>query len=268
MPRRSGLTITPADVARIRFIRRLPFQSLKTSEFHYGKMYVRTNAFLPFPGIHSAQRVFLKRVGRPPLDDRASKRDHAFNMQDARKEVQLRDTLREAGLPVPRTGVFEVKSGKNAGVYLVMSPFLRKGGKESKLRPINPPGPLPGRPYFLRGLTLEKDRVLIRTLARETAVMYNHGIGSPWFDHYGFYKRKDGSWGHVVMDTGELHHVSPKSARQSAENMLDIIRQAFGGGEDRIYSSVAGLYNPVYKLFAETFWKHADRAWATKKVDP
>lgn len=264
MPRRGGMTITPADVARIRFIHPIPIQKQRPGEFHYAKMYLHPSAFLPFPGLHGAQRVFLKRIGRPPFDDRHSKRDHAYNLQDAKKEIQIRASLKAAGLPVPHTGIFEVKSGKNAGVYLVMPPFLRKGGKESILHAINPGGPLSGRPYFLCRLTVEKDAALIRALARETAAMCNSGISSPWFDHYGFYKRKDGSWGHIVMDTGELHRISQRNILGSAQNMLTIIREALGGGSDRITASAVGAYHPVYQLFKETFWKHADPIWAPK----
>lgn len=255
MPRRRGIQLVASDISHVRILKPLPISTNRERSFYSGKIYLRKNALLQlWPGIHTAQRVFLKKM----QSGGNSSYSNITELEYAKREVALRNKLKKAGLPVLPTAIVQIPEGKDQGVYLATPPFLRKGNRETRIIPVNErSGPLAGRPYFLARLKVPRDARLIRDMARETATMYNHDVYSFWFDFYGFYPRKDGTWGRLIMDTDELTIGTTRKARDEfAYNMLATIAQALGGGENRSISDTLGRYHPVYQLFARVFKKN------------
>ena len=252
MPGRTG-ALHPRDIKRVRVIRKLGIETARNGEFFYGKMYIRPKTFL-FKGMHAAQRVFLKRIStnffvpRPPFD----KRELAPDLKVAHDEMKIRHYLKRLGLPVPKAGVVQVKSGKHKGVYLAISPFLQGRGKKMKSR-LQSVNPFFGDPIFLRQLDPTRDKETIQGMARATATMYNHGVGAEHFDFFGLYPRENVKWGFVIMDSGDLHwwH-GPKEDKRSIPNLLQQVRAGSGNMWQRDYDD----HLTVYGLFYETFMKH------------
>ncbi len=252
MPNRKGLHILPSDVSHVRIIKKLPIETNQGERFFYGKIYLRPKTFLPFPGVkHGAQRVFLKRMNW--IGD--------MSMYNAERELALHNTIRSLGLPIPKSGIVKIEQGENKGVYLAISPFLRNSNTASRIIPINSGGKFPGRPYFLKRLTIKKDAQLIRTLAQEAALLINNGILPGWYDFVGFYKRKDGSWGHIIMDAQNMyvnHQLDVKKA--FANFFMEQVAQGLGdtGSDYREHphtSETNGRQKLEYALFERTFAK-------------
>ncbi|MEK6821320.1 MAG: hypothetical protein AABY11_02895 [archaeon] len=176
----------------------------------------------------------------------------------AEHEMSIRVKLKSLGLPVLKAGIVEIKEGENAGVYLAQEPFLRKGG-ESVLIPINSQySEHPEHPTFLSTLRPAKDRRLIEQLAKETALLFNAGFAPFRFDYYGFYRKKDGSWHHVIMDVEEIHKVGVNHSMMSARirNMLNDVKH--GIGQPPLTKARYWLdgRHPIYKLFERAFLRN------------
>ncbi|MEK6820809.1 MAG: hypothetical protein AABY11_00220, partial [archaeon] len=202
-------------------------------------------------GMHRAQRVFIKKV--------YTGYGQEFDRKRAESEVKIRNELREAGLPVPKTGVWEIKEGEEKGVYLIMSPFLRGKEKRSKLQPLNP---FRAEPTFLESLNMKSthDRKLVTDLAHATAVMLNHGIVASFFDFFGVYRRKDGSWHYVIMDTGDLRTAhSVEEVRHARDEMISEIQRGTGTGWEDVIVRWDGEEPTVFETFTQELKENLSR---------
>ncbi len=250
MPGRTG-PIRREDIARVRIIRPLAIETARKGRFYHGKMYLRPGSYL-FEGMHRAQRVFIKRISY--FHGETSDPLSIFDRENAQKEIEIRHQLKRLGLPVPKSLLWEVKSGKNRGIYLVTESFLRGKEKKSKLQALNP---YYAEPDFLKKLNIENenDRKLVSDLARATATMLNHGIISYNFDFFGIYPRKDGKWNYQFMDTSDLERSADiKTIRDAKHLLLESVQK--GSGTRSRYDFWTMEKHTIYGLFDEVLEKH------------
>lgn len=200
MPKRKGITFTSSDVAGARIIKDGYYGEFDNSQTHYGKIFLKSERFPP--GGRRAQKVFLKRAWW-------------MTKGDIERELAIRAELRKAGLPVLKSGI--VKIGKR--YYLAMEPYFRGGGTNSKLFPIN----VYGKPIRLAQMRKEEQDKIIPEIAKDTAKIYNLGIGSRYFDFIGFYQKKDSTISRLIMDTTRLKKQTTTELKQNLEhNIYDI----------------------------------------------
>ena len=238
MPKRRGIVFREKDVSKAVLGRKLDLTSGRKPVYS-GKIYLKPGNFPR--GKAGAQRVFLKAmIGANIKEER----------KRGRAELAIRQKLKAAGLPVLKSGLVEIK-GK---IYLAIESFLVKGGAESRLVPINTRKGV-GNPYFLRQLTVEKNAALIRQLGKDTATIFNQGITPKFFDFFGFYRRKDGSWARVIMDTEYLSNNRPRD--HNWINLVQMIETVW-----KAQSKELGLFR---RTFEENLSHSLPKKWLQKK---
>jgi len=211
MPRRRGMAFGPEHVERVSRIKELSTgASNRDSRKFYGKIHFKKGAFPAGRG--KAQRVFLKEYPDEWQEHSSFGRTACLTSRKRiEKELAIRQKLKVLGLPVPKAGIvgfLEEKEGvKSQKLFLAVEPFLRKGNKEPKIHAINTPimkGLASFMPLFLSNFKAAEDRQLIENLGKDIATMANAGIVTPYLDFFGFYRRSNGKWERVIMDTEEF----------------------------------------------------------------
>jgi hypothetical protein len=207
MPKRKSLVFSAKDIAGARIIRPVDVgrgqNTLFSNDFFSGKIYLKRENFAP--GKRVAQRVFLKEGDKSRI----------------KGELRIRQKLKAAGLPVLKAGIVFI-DGK---YFMAIEPFLKKGGSETKLEPINQFGRLAGQPTFLEKITVEKNKKLIEDIAKDTAKAYNAGIYAKYFDFFGFYRKKDRQLERVIMDTELL--LKAKNGKELEQHLNGNLRDIF-----------------------------------------
>lgn len=200
MPRRKGVIFTPANVRKVSIRGTIDTSTGRQPAYYHGKIYLKSTPASPLKSV-GAQRVFLKPVSL------------TRGLERSEKEIQIRKKLHHAGIPVPKAGVVSVMHEGKLQHFMAISPFLKKGGKVTKLVPINTQ--FDGRPTFFSVLDPVNDRLTIERTAVLAAKMINAGISSFNFDYLGFYRSKAG-WIPVVMDTEDLVEENGLADRRAA----------------------------------------------------
>jgi hypothetical protein len=195
--------------------------------FHRAKIHFKQGTFKNGQG--KAQIVFLKPVMGMTREDQAV---------NAKKEVELFKRMKNAGLPVPKTGVVIHKEQ----AYIAVEPFLRNGQK-SVLMPINSRHGY-SKPVFLSKLSVKRNSSLIIDLAKDLATIANLNISTEYFDLHGFYKKRDGTLTRIIMDTNHL-----KNCKFTSHEIKSIVSEIKKVWQRKRYSAEK-------KLFIETLLKN------------
>jgi hypothetical protein len=102
--------------------------------------------------------------------------------------------LFKAGLPVPRFHKIDLRRQSKHYLSTFMEDMSKRFGKIYT-------GHIMGVPVFFDGLSLKRDRTLIRNLAKDLAKINGLGYFPEAADFWSFY-RKNASWDRVIFDFG------------------------------------------------------------------
>ncbi len=237
------MTLRPTDITHARIVRTID----EKRGLFYGKMYLPQRPSLFPAGMNRAQRVFLKRI--------------RGSQEDAKRELALRQKIRDLGIPILREGIVEIERNGKKEQFFAIESYLRRKGMRSRLIPINDQAGS-ANAYFFRFLDPKRDTLLIQRIAEDTASLIKNGIGFHYFDFWGFYQRKDRSFKHIVMDSEYFVKVNSNDhwwrnglrhrVLVSVENAL-ITDPIDRYGEDSVDAPEKERYRQTYELFREHF---------------
>ncbi len=129
-----------------------------------------------------------------------SKQKRAIRKHFLISEQRAWHELYKAGLPVPKFHKIDmrIKSKNYMGIF--MEDFSKKHGKLYTAHER-------GIPLFFKKFSLKKNRVLLKTLAKDLVTINKLGYFPTAVDFWSFYKDKNtGAWKRVIFDFGTFGH--------------------------------------------------------------
>ncbi|MCX6803509.1 MAG: hypothetical protein NTY48_02975 [Candidatus Diapherotrites archaeon] len=124
-------------------------------------------------------------------------------------------TLKEGNIPVPEffTPVLRKKAKRFGEV--IMEDLTKKYGK---LYPINDAN---GKPVFVTNFSNTEPVVL--DIAKDMAYIHHKGFYPEFADCWHFYKKKDNTWGRIMLDYGSIRQAKTETDVQCARMVQEII---------------------------------------------
>lgn len=107
--------------------------------------------------------------------------------------------LRRLRIPTPKFYVPLIRKANNNSYRVLMQDLHKKHGKLFKINDSY------GDPVFLQKLRLPKDKIILRQLASDLAAINNAGYCLDFLDLWVLYKKKDGTYGRVAVDYGQMN---------------------------------------------------------------
>ncbi len=256
--RKGKQIFTRKDVKSVRIIKKVDIPSTSTKRQIENGKNLRNDVDFSYGKITFKNGKTVRAFFKPVLGSTRSRQ-----YREARRQIKIRDTLREAGLPVLKADVI----AKDNQVYIAEPAFLREGFKKTILEPINTPTKiLKAKPTFLKKLNAKEHKELIENIAKDYATILNLNLSTSFFDIHGFRQRKDGSWQRIIMDTSKI--MNKKSEAKHVYTVALTIKKTWIGNSNKpereLFKKtlIDNIKDTKIKAYAEeafkekSFWKN------------